>query len=45
MRFGGGPGFGTYLGLSLAESFIREQQRQAFLEQQLRARGDGKAHP
>jgi len=34
--YGGGPGFGTYLGLSLAESFIREQQRQAFLEQQLR---------
>ena len=32
----GGPGIGTYLGLSLAEAFIREQQRQAFLQQQLR---------
>merc|ERR1719263_1746658 len=29
-------GAGLYLGLSLAETLIREQQRQAFLEQQLR---------
>merc|ERR1719248_173998 len=33
---GGGNGVGMYLGLSLAETFIREQQRQAFLQQQLR---------
>lgn len=34
--FGGGMSTGTYLGLSLAESFIREQQRQTYLQQQLR---------
>ena len=34
--YGGGNGVGLYLGLSLAETFIREQQRQAFLQQQLR---------
>jgi len=33
---GGGISTGTYLGLSLAETFIREQQRQAYLQQQLR---------
>ena len=27
---------GLYLGLSVAESFLREQQRQAYLQQQLR---------
>ena len=32
----GGNGAGLYLGLSLAESFLREQQRQAYLQQQLR---------
>ena len=34
--FGFGISPGAYLGLSLAEAFVREQQRQAFLEQQLR---------
>ena len=34
--FGFGISPGAYLGLSLAELFVREQQRQAFLEQQLR---------
>jgi len=34
--YGGGNGLGLYLGLSLAETFVREQQRQAFLQQQLR---------
>mmetsp|Transcript_5003 Transcript_5003/g.13220 ORF Transcript_5003/g.13220 Transcript_5003/m.13220 type:complete len:220 (-) Transcript_5003:315-974(-) len=38
--YGMGGGFGispgAYLGLSLAETFIREQQRQAYLQQQLR---------
>lgn len=34
--FGGGMSSGTYLGLSLMESLIREQQRQAYLQQQLR---------
>ena len=33
---GGGNGMGLYLGLSLAETFLREQQRQAYLQQQLR---------
>lgn len=33
---GGGNGMGLYLGLSLAETFMREQQRQAYLQQQLR---------
>lgn len=32
----GGISPGTYLGLSLVETLIREQQRQAFLQQQLR---------
>jgi len=32
---GGGNGMGLYLGLSLAETFLREQQRQAYLQQQL----------
>ena len=34
--YGGGNGVGLYLGLSLAETFLREQQRQAYLQQQLR---------
>merc|ERR1712129_608954 len=34
---GGGNGMGLYLGLSVAESFMREQQRQTYLQQQLRA--------
>jgi len=34
--FGGGGGAGLYLGLSVAEAFLREQQRQAFLQQQLK---------
>lgn len=33
---GGGNGLGLYLGLSVAETFLREQQRQAYLQQQLR---------
>lgn len=33
---GGGNGMGLYLGLSVAEAFLREQQRQAYLQQQLR---------
>jgi len=33
---GGGNGMGLYLGLSVAESFMREQQRQQYLQQQLR---------
>ncbi|KAL1515579.1 hypothetical protein AB1Y20_002199 [Prymnesium parvum] len=33
---GGGNGLGLYLGLSLAETFLREQQRQAYLQQQLK---------
>jgi len=33
---GGGNGMGLYLGLSVAESFMREQQRQTYLQQQLR---------
>jgi len=33
--YGGGNGMGLYLGLSLAETFLREQQRQAYLQQQL----------
>merc|ERR1719424_1672155 len=36
MMGGGGNGLGLYLGLSVAETFMREQQRQAFLQQQLR---------
>ena len=32
---GGGNGMGLYLGLSLFESFQREQQRQVYLQQQL----------
>jgi hypothetical protein len=36
MGYGGGNGLGLYLGLSVAESFMREQQRQAYLQQQLR---------
>ena len=32
----GGGGTGLYLGLSVAEMFLREQQRQAYLQQQLR---------
>jgi len=34
--YGGGISTGTYLGISLVETLIREQQRQAFLQQQLR---------
>lgn len=34
--FGGGMSTGTYLGFSLIEALIREQQRQAYLQQQLR---------
>lgn len=34
--FGGGMSTGTYLGFSLLEALIREQQRQAYLQQQLR---------
>merc|ERR1719379_3197168 len=33
---GGGSGVGLYLGLSVAEAFLREQQRQAYLQQQLK---------
>mmetsp|Transcript_16833 Transcript_16833/g.53945 ORF Transcript_16833/g.53945 Transcript_16833/m.53945 type:complete len:220 (+) Transcript_16833:36-695(+) len=33
---GGGISTGTYLGISLVETLIREQQRQAYLQQQLR---------
>lgn len=33
--YGGGMSTGTYLGLSLIETLIREQQRQAYLKQQL----------
>ena len=33
---GGGNGMGLYLGLSVAESFMREQQRQVYLQNQLR---------
>jgi len=33
---GGGNGMGLYLGLSVAESFIRAQERQAYLQQQLK---------
>eukprot|EP00427_Karlodinium_veneficum_P017746 CAMPEP_0169140850 /NCGR_PEP_ID=MMETSP1015-20121227/43884_1 /TAXON_ID=342587 /ORGANISM="Karlodinium micrum, Strain CCMP2283" /LENGTH=260 /DNA_ID=CAMNT_0009206973 /DNA_START=52 /DNA_END=834 /DNA_ORIENTATION=- len=33
---GGGISTGTYLGLSLVDTFIREQQRQQYLQQQLR---------
>merc|ERR1719379_2985271 len=33
---GGGNGVGLYLGLSVAEAFLREQQRQAYLQQQLK---------
>lgn len=36
MMGGGGNGLGLYLGLSVAETFMREQQRQAYLQQQLR---------
>jgi len=34
--YGGGSGLGLYMGLSFAEALLREQQRQAFLQQQLR---------
>merc|ERR1712113_233414 len=34
--FGGGISTSAYLGLSLVETLIREQQRQAYLQQQLR---------
>jgi len=34
--FGGGISTGAYLGLSLVDTLIREQQRQAYLQQQLR---------
>jgi len=34
--FGGGISPGAYLGLSLVETLVREQQRQAYLQQQLR---------
>jgi len=33
---GGGSGLGMYMGLSIAEAFLREQQRQAYLQQQLK---------
>ena len=33
--YGGGIGMGTYLGLSVAEAFLREQQRQAYLQREL----------
>merc|ERR1719424_167684 len=33
---GGGNGMGLYLGLSVAEAFLREQQRQSYLQQQLK---------
>jgi len=36
MMGGGGNGLGLYPGLSVAETFMREQQRQAYLQQQLR---------
>merc|ERR1719231_395347 len=36
MGYGGGNGLGLYLGISVAETFLREQQRQAYLQQQLR---------
>jgi len=32
----GGGGMGMYMGLSIAEAFLREQQRQAYLQQQLK---------
>merc|ERR1719440_440800 len=35
MGYGGGNGLGLYLGISVAETFLREQQRQAYLQQQL----------
>jgi len=34
--YGGGNGLGLYMGLSIAESFLREQQRQVYLQNQLR---------
>jgi hypothetical protein len=34
--YGGGVSPGTYLGISLVETFMREQQRQAYLQEQLR---------